>query len=291
MDPGPRFTRRDALKGAAVAVLGLPWLRPASASAAEPAPPSDRTHGVRLGIASYSLASLTVEQVIPIVLQLEIKTVSLFKNHAPWSTGTPEQCRAAVQKFTDAGIAVTSTGVVDLPNDEAAVRKAFENVRGAGLKKFCGRPALDAFPLVDRCVKEYDLRVAIHNHGPADLYPSPYDATKAAQAFDPRIGLCIDVGHCWLGGVDPVAAVRDCHERLYEVHLKDSLGPRGGGKISDPHPVVVGRGVLDIRGILGALIDVKFAGETEFEFEQKVKDRVPGLAESVGFVRGMLAAM
>jgi inosose dehydratase len=285
-----KFTRRDALKGAAVAALGLPWLRPASATAAEPAPRADRTRGVRLGIASYSLSSLTVEQVIPVVLQLEIKTVSLFHTHAPWSTGTPEECQAAVRKFADAGIAVTSTGVVDLPNDEAVVRKAFGNVRAAGLRKFCGRPALDAYPLVERCVREFDLRVAIHNHGPGDLYPSPYDAMKAARAYDPRIGLCIDVGHCWLGGVDPAAAIRDCHERLFEVHLKDSLRPAGGGKTSDTHPAVVGHGSMDIRGILGALIDVGYAGETEFEFEQKVKDRVPGLAESVGYVRGMLAA-
>ena len=292
MNPAPQsITRRTALKTAAVAALAYPFLRPFSALAADASmTPPNRTHGIKLGLATYSLNTLTVDQIIPIVRQFDLKTVSLFRLHAPWGTGTVEECRTAVQKFADAGITVTSTGVVNLPNEEPVVRKAFENIRGAGLKKFCGRPTPEALPLVEKFVKEYDLTVAIHNHGPTDLYPTAADVMKAIKPYDRRIGVCVDVGHGWLADEDPAAAIRASADRLYEVHLKDTRGPKDG-KSTDAGPVIVGRGLLDFKAIMAALVQVKFAHEAEFEYEEAVPNKVPGIAESLGYVRGLLAAM
>ncbi len=284
------ISRRDVLKGTALAALGLPWLGTLTAQAAALPSLPDRTHGIKLGIATYSFSTLTVEQIIPIVSQMGVKSVALFRAHAPWGTGTVEECRTAVKKFADAGIAVTSTGVVQLKNDEAVVRKAFENVRGAGLNKMCGQPTPDAFPLVEKFVKEFDVRVAIHNHGPTDLYPQAADAMKAIQQYDARIGLCVDVGHGWLADEDPVATIRQCRDRIFEVHLKDTIGPKDGKSV-DAGPVVVGRGLLDLKAIMKALVDIKFAYEAEFEYEEKVADKVAGVAQSLGYVRGLLAAM
>ncbi len=284
------LSRRAALKGAALAALGYPLLRPLSLLAAAPASLPDRTHGIKLGLASYTLSTLSVDQVIAVTSQLELKTVALFRLHAPWATGTVEECRTVVKKFADAGITVTSTGVVELPNEEAAVRKAFENIRGAGLKKFCGRPTVESLPLVEKFVKEYDVVVAIHNHGPTDRYPKSADALKAILPYDKRIGLCVDVGHGWLADEDPAETIRMAKDRVYEVHLKDTRGPKDG-KFSDSGPVIVGRGLLDFKAIMAALVEIKFAHEAEFEYEEPVPNKVPGLAESVGYVRGLLAAM
>src|SRR5262249_19278398 len=134
---------------------------------------------LKLGVASYSLNKLPVEGVIALLTKLQINQVSLYKTHCPWTTGTPDVCREIVRKFSNAGISVTSTGVVDLTNDESANRTAFANVRAAGLSMLCGRPTIDALPLVDKLVKEYDIKVAIHNHGPGDLYPSGEDVWSA----------------------------------------------------------------------------------------------------------------
>jgi inosose dehydratase len=284
------FSRRDALKGAALAAIGFPLLRPLSMFAAAPISLPDRTRGIKLGLASYTLNTLTVDQVIAVASQLELKTVSLFRLHCPWGTGTVEECRAVVKKFADAGITVTSTGVVELPNEETVVRKAFDNIKGAGMKKFVGRPTIESLPLVEKFVKEYDLTVAIHNHGPTDRYPKAADAYKAIQPYDKRIGLCVDVGHGWLADEDPAATIRLARDRIYEVHLKDTRGPKDG-KSSDAGPVIVGRGLVDIKAVLAALVEIKFAHEVEFEYEEPVPNKVPGLAESVGYTRGLLAAL
>src|SRR5690242_18453698 len=101
--------RRDALKIAALSALSLPWVGVASSPAAAPASSvkkPGRTPALKLGVASFSLAKLPVDEVIGVLKELELDGISLYKNHADWSTGTPAGCKAVVQKFGDAGIAV-----------------------------------------------------------------------------------------------------------------------------------------------------------------------------------------
>jgi sugar phosphate isomerase/epimerase len=287
------LNRREALKAAAVSALSLPLVGVASASESEIVSPlknPGRAPALKLGVASYSLAKLPVEEVIPALKQMEITAVSLYKSHAPWADGTPDQCRAVVQKFSDAGITVTSTGMVELPNNEAVIRKALDNVKAAGLTTFCGwLKQTDSLPLVDKLVKEYDLKVAIHNHGPTEALATGLDVWKAVQPYDRRIGLCLDLGHGFRAGENAVQTIRLCSERLYEVHLRDTLATGGGMK--DPEPVVIGHGRLDFRSVIAALVEVNYSCQAEFEYEKKEDNRLPGLAESVGFVRGVLAGM
>jgi len=287
------LTRREALKVATLSALSLPLIGVASAPAAETnssTKKASRTPALKLGVASYSLAKLPVEEVIEVLKQLEITAVSLYKTHAPWADGTPDECKAVVQKFSDAGIKVTSTGMIELPNDEAVVRQALDNVRAAGLKTFCGWvKQTDSLPLLDKLVKEYDLKVAIHNHGPTQELATGMDVWKAVQPYDRRIGLCLDVGHGFRAGENPAETIRQCSERLYEVHLRDTAVTGGGMK--DPQPVIIGHGLLDFRSIIAALLEVKYPYQAEFEYEKKEDNRVPGLAESVGYVRGLLAGM
>ena len=273
------MTRREALKLSALAACGA-WTGAGCVSEGK------RERPLKLGVASYSLSNLPAEAVIAELQKLDIHYVTLFHTHCPWD-GTPEQCRAAAKKITDAGLTVTGTGVIDLPDHEPAVRKAFENARAAGLPAMDCRPALDAFPLLDKYVKQYNIRLAIHNHGPGDkFYPSPYDAWKVIQPYDARIGLCIDTGHAWRAGTDPAEAIRKCHTRLYDIHLKDSLAAPGAKDI----PAEVGRGHMDIKGILAALIEVKYRHVVAFEYEKR-SNPVSGLEESVAYVRKVLIEM
>ncbi len=288
MLPSDLPTRRDALKRGAATALGLPLLVGRLRAGDAPTSPADRMHGIKLGVASISLRDLSVPEVIKVMHQLEVAYVSIFRSHAPFEQGSAEDCRATAQQFRAAGITPWTTSVVYLKNDEAATRRAFDNVRAAGLKLMTCSPAPDALALVERFVKKYDIRLAIHNHGPEDKeYPSPFDVMKLIDSLDPRIGLCIDVGHTMRAGVDPARAIRECAVRLYDVHLKDSRAQPGAKDI----PVEVGRGGLDIRGILAALIDVNYSGTVAFEYEVDTGNPAIGLAESVGYVRGLLAAM
>ena len=283
------LTRREALKLAALATLGLPFAGALSASAAEVRVPMLRNSSrLKLGVASYSLNKLSADAVITVLKDLQIRYVSLYKTHCPWD-GTPEQCRAAANKFKQAGLVITGSGVIDLPNKEEALTRAFENARAAGLPTMVCKPAPDALPLVEKFVKKYKIKLAIHNHGPEDkVYPTPYEAWKAIQPFDKRIGLCIDVGHAARAGADPAEAIRKCHSRLYDIHLKDSMALPG---VTKDVPIEVGRGKLDIKGILAALIEVKYSNIVAFEYEKRADDPRAGLAESIAYVRKLLAEM
>ena len=301
----PSLTRRDALKTTALGAL-LPLLgssafaaaekaRKGKAKAEEAAPPAykefpeGRENGLRLGITSYSVRNMTLDEAIGVVKSLRISNIALYRNHCNWEGAKAEECRAIGAKLKAAGLALTGTGVVNLPNDEAKCRQAFENAKAAGLATMVCKPDVAALPVVAKLAKEFNQRLAIHNHGPEDkVYPTPAVAFDAIKSLDSRIGLCIDVGHTVRGGEDAIGAIRKYASRLYDVHLKDSVAVPGAQK---DIPIEVGAGRLDIRGVLRALLEVKYNGVVTFEYEKIAGNPVVGLAESLGYVRGVLAAL
>lgn len=302
MNAPTTLTRREALKTAAVGALALPMIgatsRAAEKKKAAPAPaalptyasfPEGRENGLRLGIASYSVRNLSLDEAIATVKVMRISNIALFRLHCNWEGATVDECRAVGGKLKAAGLKLTGSGVVNLPNDEAKCRQAFENVKAAGMATMICKPDLDALPLVAKLAKEFDQKLAIHNHGPEDkVYPTPAVAFGAIKSLDARIGLCIDVGHSTRGGEDAVTAIRKYAARVYDVHMKDSTAVPGAMR---DIPIEVGAGRLDIRGMLRALLDIKYNGVVSFEYEKVAGNPVTGLAESLGYVRGVLAAL
>ena len=249
---------------------------------------------MKIGVATYTVRELPIEEAIKAVQRVGLKYVSIknVKNHIDLSHTTEERKQRA-QMFRDAGLVPLSVGNVGMKNDEADMRRAFEYVRDIGVPTMVCSPARDAGDLdiwvktLDKLVKEFDIKLAIHNHGPEDKqFPSPYDVMKAVEKYDKRIGLCIDVGHTARAGVDPAESILKCRERLYDVHLKDisALGDRNT-------PIEGGRGILNSKSILAALLKIKYQGLVGFEYEKDAKDPVPGLAESVGYTKGLLAGL
>jgi sugar phosphate isomerase/epimerase len=289
-------TRRDAIKKAAFAGIFLPLVGAVPglrAGDAAPGPDPAKPHPLELGIATYSLRKLSTDAAVEALKAMEVTSVSVFRVHVPILLSTPEVCRDMAGRFRAAGIAIRSTGVVQLANDEAVMRKAFECGKAAGLTlmtaSYAKPPDRETFLLTERFVKEYDMRLAFHNHGPEDaIFPSPYDVWNAVQPYDERLGLCIDVGHSNRAGVDPTEAILKCHSRLYDVHIKDSLAGIGDKK---DRPVIMGLGKLDIRSIMSALLKVGFKGQVGLEYEVDSPDPVPGVAQSFGYMRGMLAGL
>lgn len=302
------LSRRDALKSAALGALALPlfgssaWAadaakekkgkgkaeKEASPTLYPPASPDGRENGLRIGVASYSLRNLALDAAIETVVALRVKNIALFRAHCNWEAASVDECRAVGEKLKAVGLNLTGSGVVNLPNDEAKCRKAFENVKAAGMQSMVCKPELAALPIVEKLAKEFDQKLAIHNHGPEDkIYPTPEVIWNAIKSLDSRIGLCIDVGHTARFGDDPTVAIKKYAARLYDVHLKDSVAVIGAQR---DVPVEVGAGRLDIRGMLRALLDIKYNGVVAFEYEKVAGNPVIGLAESVGHVRGILAA-
>ena len=252
------------------------------------APPSgtDPWLGLKVGVASYSYSRLPLEAAIQGVRRVGVNYVSIKDAHLSLKSTTEER-KAVVKKFRDAGITPLSCGVVSMTGDESALRNAFEYARDAGIPTIVCNPRHQSLPVLDGLVKEFDLKLAIHNHGPEDkVWPSPLDVWEAIQKYDARIGVCVDVGHTARCGVDPAKAFRTCAARLYDVHFKDLSSKEGRS-----HPVEVGRGVLDIRGMLRTLLDLGYSYHVGLEHEKDMNDPIPGVAESIGYIRGTLAAM
>ncbi|MEJ2647967.1 MAG: sugar phosphate isomerase/epimerase [Sedimentisphaerales bacterium] len=238
-----------------------------------------------LGLASYTLREFKLDQVLQITKKLDLKYIC-FKDYHLAMNSTPDQIKEVVKKVKDAGIELYAGGVIYMRN-ENEVNNAFDYAKAAGMKIIVGSPNHDLLPLVDKKVKEYDIKVAIHNHGPGDRnYPTAESVYNLVKDLDTRIGLCLDIGHTKRLGLDPSDSAAKFKDRLYDVHIKDvtSANARGG-------PIEIGRGVIDIPKFLRTLIAIKYSGITSFEYEKDASDPVAGLAESVGYVRGALAVI
>jgi inosose dehydratase len=284
------ISRRQLIKAAALTSLApaIPLVRLAASSIAA-AEDADPWLGLNIGVATYTLRELPIEEAIKGVKRVGLKYVSIknVKNHIDLSHAREERKQRA-RMFRDAGLIPLSVGNVSMRTGESDIQKAFEFARDVGVPTIVCAPSLEAIPFLDKMVKEFDLKLAIHNHGPEDkgFFPSPFDVMRAVEKFDKRIGLCIDVGHTARAGVDPADSIIKCQERLYDVHLKDisALGDKNT-------PIEGGRGILDSKSILAALLKIKYRGLVGFEYEKDGKDPIPGLAESVGYIKGLLAGM
>jgi sugar phosphate isomerase/epimerase len=289
MDSTSPLSRRGFVGLAASAAALAPLSgRAAQAQTRSPdsGPGSDPWLGLKIGVASYTFSRIKLDPTIQAIRRVGVHYVSIKEAHLPLKS-TAEQRKAVVAQFREAGLTPLSCGNVGMTKGESELRNAFEYARDAGIPVIVCAPSRENLPVLDRLVKEFDIKLAIHNHGPEDkVFPSPLDVWEAVQKLDERIGLCIDVGHTARTGVDPAGAIRRCSARLYDVHLKDISSKEGRSR-----PVEVGRGVLDIRGILQALREVGFSGHAGLEYEKDMSDPLAGVAESIGYIRGTLAAM
>src|SRR6266446_1186533 len=246
----------------------------------------DPSHGLKLGVTSYTFRKFSLDQAIAMTKEAGVKYISLKDMHLPMKT-TPAERQQVSKKIEDAGLVLMGGGVIYLKNKEDEIHAAFEYAKDAGMPTIICSPDPEALDTVEKMAKQYDLRIAIHNHGPTDKkYPSPLDVWRMVRDRDARMGLCIDVGHTVRIGVDPVAAIEQCASRLYDFHIKDVTQPTPQGK-----EIEVGRGVIDIVDVLKTLIKVKYAYDVELEYEPKPDAPMPGIMESFGYLRGALAAI
>lgn len=279
------LNRRQFLQTGLAGSLALAVLKPSSTFAAVTKTPGDPFDGLKVGVASYSLRKFPLDKAIAITKDLGVKYITLKDFHLSLKS-TPDELKAASKKIADAGLILMGGGVIYMKN-EKEVHNAFEYAKNASMPTIVCSPNLEMLDEVEKCAKEYDIRVAIHNHGPGDKhYPSPLDVLKMVKDRDPHMGICIDVGHTVRINEDPVMVIKKCAKRLYDFHIKDenAATPKGS-------PVDVGLGVIDIVGVLKTLLKVKFSGHLALEYEIKENAPEAGMAESFGYIRGVLAAL
>jgi sugar phosphate isomerase/epimerase len=279
----PMAPSRRQFFGGLAATAAWPLLsRVADASSAAPG----RNAPLKLGLASYSMREFTLDQALDMAKQMGVKYMTFKDVHVP-RTDPPEKTRALRAKIEAAGITIMGGGTITIPNDPVQIRKEFEYAKNAGFPVIYTDPEPAALDTIEKMVKEYDIRCAIHNHGPEDKrWPRPQDAYAAVKSRDKRLGLCIDIGHTTRTGTDPVAACRECRDRLYDMHVKDL-----SAATDKESQVEVGRGVIDFPGLFKTLIEIGYQGQVGLEYEINAKNPLPGMIESMAYMRGVLAAV
>ena len=287
------FSRRGFLQSGAItaacAATGIvPTLMGAAAAGAEAIPASGKFSPLNLGLASYTFRNFTRAQLIGFMKQLPVTSLNCkdVKDHLPMDPTLEAQ---ALADYAANGIKLHAAGAIYFrDNTKDEIRAKFEYCKRAGIKVIvAGDPTPDTLPLIEPFVKEYDIRLAIHNHGPEDkLFPSPFDVLKAIKNMDPRIGCCIDVGHAARAGANLVEAIHACGPRLYDMHVKDLTS-----FASKESQVPVGEGILPFREMFEALIKIGYTGFIDLEYEIHPDDPMPGVIESFAFMRGVLDGM
>jgi sugar phosphate isomerase/epimerase len=281
------YSRRDFVRAGALIGAGFAASSDVFALALEHSSP-DEASPIRLGIASYTFRNFNRAQMIGFMKQLHVLALNAkdVKDHLPTD---PQQEAAALADYLAAGIKLHAAGTIYFPKDEDAdIRNKFEYCKRTGISVIvAGDPAPETLPRIEKFVKEYNIRFAIHNHGPEDkLWHSPLDVLKVVKSMDPRIGCCIDVGHTARAGTDVVQAIREAGPRLFNVHMKDLTNFQ-----SKESQVAVGEGIMPVRGIFEALVSMKYKGFVDLEYEIHADEPMPGVISSFAYMRGVLAGL
>jgi inosose dehydratase len=279
-----KITRRAFLGGSAGAAAGATLGGAACGRERVKAPPGPVPR-FALGLASYTFREFDLDSALAMAKRLGLERVALKSIHLPLES-SEEAVRAAADKVRAAGLVLYGCGVVYMTK-ESEVDQAFAYARAGGMDVIIAVPNPDLLPRAERMVRETGLKLAIHNHGPGDLlYPTPRAILDRIERLDPRVGVCLDVGHCQRSGIDPSEAAAACGPRLLDVHLKDVTAASADGVA-----IEAGRGVVDIARLMRTLAALDYRGTAAFEYEKDGHDPLPGLAESVGYVRGVLAGL
>ena len=273
------MTRRDVFS-----TVGLL----AAASAAQGQSGDAGTMSFRLGVATYSLRAFQRSLAIKLLRRLAVTEVSVKQeSHLPFALSGEDLTKAAGE-FKKAGLKIVSCGNTELKsNDPAVLRKPFEHAKTAGVPMLVAAPVHENLAAIERLAMEFDIRVAIHTHGPEDKYfPTPNIVLDAIKGMDPRMGLCLDVGHSMRGGADVVADIARAGRRLLDVHFKDLKN--GAEKDSQCD---VGEGVMPVLAIFRQLVKVGYRGNVNLEYEINEDDPTPGMLHSLGYMHGVMAAL
>lgn len=285
--------RRDFLKLAALGAVGATLLE--SKEVTEALAGDRKKHiyrraqktEIRLGVASYSLRNFPRDKAIEMTKALGVRYINFKSMHLPYDA-SPVEIALARQQLAAAGLELVGGGMITFETDtDDGVRKYFDYAKAAGMPLMVSTCKAGTLPRVEKFVKQYDIKVAIHNHGPEDPdFPSPYDVLKAVKGMDPRIGLCIDWGHTVRTGTDIVRAAADAGPRLLDMHAKDLRDL----KLAESQ-CTVGEGKMPVPEIFKQLEKMRYGGYVNLEYEIEPDNPMPGMQQSFAYMRGVVAGL
>ncbi|MGI6073929.1 MAG: sugar phosphate isomerase/epimerase family protein [Fermentimonas sp.] len=247
-----------------------------------PQPAPETAEKFDIAMAGYSFAKFDLDQALEMMKKCDVKNLCIKDFHLPLDSDA-KQIADFHAKLASYGVKGYAVGPIYM-RSEKEIDNAFEYAKRVGVKLIVGVPNYELLPYVDKKVKEYDMHYAIHLHGPdIETYPDADDVWEHVKDLDPRIGICLDIGHDTRNGKDPVEDLKKYHTRVFDIHIKDVTGASKLG-----YSVEIGRGIIDIPAFVRALREVGYDGMCSLEHERNMNDPLQGIAESLGYFRGVI---
>lgn len=249
----------------------------------DPQPAPETAEKFNVGMAGYTFNKFNLDQTLEMMQKCDVKFLCIKDFHLPLNSNE-QQIADFHAKLASKGVTGYAVGPIYM-RSEQEIDNAFAYAKRVGVKLIVGVPNYDLLPYVDKKVKEYDMHYAIHLHGPdMPLYPDADDVWNNVKDLDPRIGMCLDIGHDTRNGKDPVSDLKKYHSRVFDIHIKDVTGTTKAG-----YSVEIGRGIIDIPAFVKMLREVGYTGMCSLEHERNMSDPLQGIAESIGYFRGVIA--
>lgn len=246
------------------------------------------THGsdnFRIGVAGYNFRQQDLDKSLAFLHDLGVKYMSVKDFQLPMNA-TPADVAALKAKMAGYDIDGYCLGPIYMRSKEE-VDKTFEYAKQYDFKLLIGVPNYDLIPYVEQKVKEYDIPLAIHTHGPDSApFPDAEEVMKYVGKLDKRMGICMDLGHTVRYGKNCIDHIRKYSDRIFDIHIKDVTEPSKAGKTCP-----MGRGVMDIPAIVKALKAVGYKGVLTLEYEPNPENPFPAISESIGYLRGVCDAL
>ena len=237
---------------------------------------------MKIGVAGYSYREFSIDETLAMLQSMDVKYLSIKDWWLPLDS-TKEQMDAFKAKCASYGVDGYILGPIYMKS-KAEVDRAFAYTERYGIKMFIDVPDYDLIDYVLAKVAETGIKVAIHTHGPdGAAFPSIYKIMELVKDPSLGVGCCLDMGHSVRSGEDIAQIVKKYHKWIYDVHIKDETAPSKEGQTWE-----MGRGVIDYRPIVKALRKVGYKGVLSLEFEKNGDNPHPGVAESIGYLRGIL---
>ena len=237
-----------------------------------------------LGMAGWTFNKFDLQKTLETMKQLDVHYLCIKDFHLPLNS-TDEEIAAFHQKLSEYGVIGYGVGPIYMKS-EAEADRAFAYAQRVGVKVLVGVPNYELLDYVEQKVKQYDIKLAIHLHGPdMPMYPNAEDIWNNVKDRDARMGMCLDIGHNLRYGSDSLSDLKKYHTRVFDIHLKDVTGTTKADK-----SVELGRGRIDFPLFIKLLRKYNYTGSVSLEYEKDMSNPFMGIAESVGYFRGVCYA-
>jgi len=235
----------------------------------------------QIGMAGYTFLNFDLETTLKTMKSLDVHYLCIKDFHLALDA-TEAQIKEFHEKCASYGVTGYGVGPIYMRSEEE-IDRSFEYAKRVGVKLIVGVPNYELLPSVDKKVKAYGFNYAIHLHGPdIATYPDAKDVWEHTKDLDPRIGMCLDIGHNWRNGSDPVADLEKYQTRVFDMHIKDVTAPTKEGR-----GIEIGRGIIDFQALIRMMRKVNYTGKCSLEHEKDMKDPFIGIAESIGYFKAI----